>query len=146
MTTKQRAKVKKSLEREVAHAVKRLDPPAVAKVFEEVLAEEQVPAGRKPGQEIHGTKTPWTDADLVRIHGICEFTPEETTPVTVNGVRYQLVSGVSMVVPKIVRDVYTQSRRERAAAGKSLPKESGFTTVVDLGVGALGPEIVTKVA
>ena len=109
-----------------------------AKIAElaEAVAEEVV-TERIPGQVVHGLKTPWTYGDVDRAFPPCTIMPEETIPVTYNGVRYQLLSGVEMTVPTIIRDIYFEHRRRTRDAGKSL---KGMGIMVEAGAGGLPPE------
>jgi len=82
--------------------------------------EVQVPPGLLPGEKFgHGLarqKKQYTPSDIAEQYPEVEFTPEETIPVTVHGVRYQLRQDVAIKVPSIVKDVYDESRRERRKA------------------------------
>lgn len=99
-----------------------------------ILEQEEESAERIPGRVIKGTKTPWTRKDVDNAFPLCTFTPDETLPVTYNGVRYQLISGLEMLAPSIIRDIYLDSRKRRMEAAKNM-RMLGVT--VDPGVGAL---------
>ena len=86
---------------------------AVEQIVEEatkkVLDDEE---GDYPGKIRGMNKTAWTDADLVRVHGLVTFTPEETIPITINGIRYQLIGDIEITVPRIVKIEYDSYRRK----------------------------------
>ncbi len=92
----------------------------VQKLVDEVTDEVESEGERVPGKVVRGNKTSWTDADLVKVHGLATFTPEETIPVTINGVRYQLFDGYEMTVPKIVKQIYDEHRKRQRNIGAGL--------------------------
>ena len=92
----------------------------VQKLVDEVTDEVEAEGERVPGKIVRGAKTAWTDADLVKAHGLATFTPEETIPVTINGVRYQLLADWEMTVPKIVKQIYDEHRRKARQVGAGL--------------------------
>ena len=65
---------------------------------------------------------------------IVDFVPDETIPLTWNGVKVQAHSGIEMHVPKPFYDLYNRHKREL------LPKKAPFGVLVELGAGALAPE------
>ncbi len=99
---------------------------AVDALVEEVIEERVSGENRVPGKVVHGTKTPWTRADMDKAYGICEFTPDETIPVTVNGQMYQLIAGVGMIAPTIIRDTYLEHIRRNRRVGQGL-EQRGVT-------------------
>ena len=136
MTTKQKVRATKGIKR----AVKRLSEEERNDVLSNLDKPEESPKERIPGQVVRGTKTTWTKADMDRIYGICEFTPEETVPITINGIRYQCIAGYTMLCPTIVKQVYENRKRVLRESGKVLPHDLGYETIVELGAGALPPE------
>ncbi len=140
MTVKQ----KKRAQRQVKQAVRKLDPQEVKEVLNmaspETLASIPNIPVRVPGSKVAGTKVGYTHQDLCRVYGIAEFTPEETKSVTLQGISYQLISGVSMAVPKEVIRIYERSRRITREAANNMPRDQGFETITQLGAGALPQE------
>ena len=87
---------------------------AVAEFLDVVVKEqEEAQAERIPGKVIRGVKTSWTRNDVDRLFPPVTILPEETIPVTYNGVQYQLIADREMVVPSIIRDIYLEYRRRR---------------------------------
>ena len=132
--TVRKARAKKQIKRTLS----RLSPEESKELLGETTVETPVPTGRKPGQIIQGRKTIYTRRDLDNIYGLCEFTPDETIKVTVQGVPFQLIVGVSMIAPTIVKDIYEQHKKELRNAGKGF-SESGYESIVALGAGSLEP-------
>ena len=122
-----------------------LDPKEKAEIIAEISGEvekqvETKPEVLRPGMtNVSGHKIPYTRKHLDEIYGVCEFVPEETIPVTAHGVRYQLLTGVLMSAPTIVRDIYLRHREIMRKAASGLP-DGGFETIVELGAGALPPQ------
>ena len=86
----------------------------VEKLLDTVVKEqEETQAERTPGKVIRGVKTSWTRGDVDRLFPSVTILPEETVPVTYNGVQYQLIADREMVVPSIIRDIYLEYRRRR---------------------------------
>ena len=56
------------------------------------------------------SKVHWTRRAIEETYGKVTFTPNETIPVCVNGVTYQLSADREITVPSIVKDVYDQHR------------------------------------
>ena len=106
---------------------------AIAQLVDEAI--EETTGERVPGKIVKGLKTPWTAKDIERVFPLCEFTPEETIPVTYQGVKYQLFSGVSMVTPTIIRDIYLEHRRKMRRVGSELAGRG-----VEIAAGALNKE------
>jgi len=136
---------KASATKRAAQDLRKLEPEEKAEVIAELSGKAAEAVKNKP--EVlspgmigpGGLKVAYSRKDLDRIYGICGFVPEETLPVTVHGVRYQLITGVPMMCPTIIRDTYLRHREilRTAAAGKF---DTGFETQIDLGAGALPPE------
>jgi len=82
--------------------------------------EEEEEGDRVPGKVVHGAKTAWTEQDLLKEYGGQEFVPDVTIPVTISGVRFQLLQGVSMYVPKEVIRVFEETKQRTRDAGKRL--------------------------
>ena len=143
MSEKTTRRLQRKVKQEVHRAEKFADSPEeVKEALRSVLNDEPepTPTERKPGMVIRGNKVPWTRKAQDEVYGVCEFVPDETLPVTVNGVGYQLLAGVPMMCPTIVRDIYYRSKRGARDAARALPTESGFESTVSLGAGALEPE------
>ena len=86
----------------------------VADLLEKEVEELAEPRRMRPGEVNRGgVKTPWTMKDLDEAYGVCEFTPDETIPVTVSGITLYLFDGVGMVAPTCFRDVWLKTREAR---------------------------------
>lgn len=91
--------------------------------------------GRVPGKVVDGTKTPWQRSDVEKAFPEkVRFVPDETIPVTYNGVRYQLIADVECLVPSCIKAIYDDYKRRKRAVGKSLAS-LGIDTMA--GAGAL---------
>jgi len=129
--------------RKVKRAMKKITIPAEAReVAAELLRDAEIkvettPTGRVPGLTIGATKTTYNYQDLVRMFPIVSFIPEETIPLTFQGVKVQAYVGIEMHVPKCFKDIYDNHRKEKRQIQKTL-KEAG---ILDLGVGGLPPEV-----
>lgn len=110
---------------------------ALSPVIERAIEEELKNQERIPGRVVNGQKTPFTDADLVAIHGITTFIPEETVMVSCNGVRYQLFADREMTVPKNIYNQYTEYRRRKRQSVRNL----AALGIESLGAGGLSPDI-----
>ena len=88
---------------------------AVAGLLEEEAQKLEEPRQYKPGEYNPHTKgkTPWTMKNLEEAYGIVEFTPDETIPVTVSGIKLMLLDGVTMTAPKCFQDIWLKSREAR---------------------------------
>jgi len=140
MATARAKRVKKSVKRDLTRIIAPKEAVEVIKEIKEELETkvEETPKGRVPGLTVGGTKTTYTYQDLVNIFPIVSFIPEETVPLTYQGVRVQAYYGVEMHVPKCFKDVYDHSRFEQRQRTKTV-QEAGL---LDLGVGDLPPEEV----
>ena len=135
-------KVRKALaDKKVKNAVRNLSIEEAQEVLDRAGREAESkpsPSDRTPGQIINGMKVPYTRHDLDRIYGIVEFTPDDTIPVTVQGIRYQLFAGVTMSAPKIIQKTYEDYKRQLRKGSDAL-RNLGVS--VDAGAGALPPEV-----
>ena len=86
-----------------------------------------------PGSIRGGFKKTATYSDLKKMFPMAKFTPEETIPLTFNGVRVQALAGYEMEVPQCFKDIYDKHRRAPSATNEL--RKQGY--VVDEGVGAL---------
>ena len=128
--------------KEIKDVVARTDPEVAAEILMDaalkVSAEiKSTPLERQPGRVVHGLKTPWTHQDLVKAYGVMTFTPDDTMPITISGVIYQLIAGREMHVPKKVYDRYREVKQQQRDSINSFPKDRGFDTFVLPGAGAL---------
>jgi len=140
---------KTRVKRAISQDVKRATSAEEAKeVLEEITQEleskvveeaEMKVTGRKPGVTVGGTKTTYTYRDLCEMFPIVKFTPEETIPLTFQGVRVQALANIEMHVPECFEKIYRQHRKTLSTAGRTLP-QLGYENVVELGIGALPPE------
>ena len=135
-------KVRKALaDKKVRDAVRNLSVEEVHEVLDraEKLAESKPsPSDRTPGLIINGMKVPYTRHDLDRIYGIVEFTPDDTIPVTVQGIKYQLYAGVTMSAPKIIQKTYEDYKRQLR---KGMDAVRALCVSVDAGAGPLPSEV-----
>jgi len=137
--TKVRTKVtKKVLKRKLSRIPAEEKAELLSELTKETQEEvKQVQEGRVPGRVVGGQKTTWTYKDLERHFRITSFVPEETIPITINGVRVQLLEGIEITCPECYHQVYQQHRagmRQRP----SLP-DLGFINEVLIGAGGLPP-------
>ena len=109
---------------------------AVQELIEKVAEEVESNQERIPGKAIKGVKTPWTVRDMDKAYGITTFTPEETIPVTVNGIKFQLFDGIEITCPSIVKATYDNYRRQTRRIGRDLVGRG----IERMGGGALPPE------
>jgi len=91
-------------------------------------------SGRQPGTIIGDTKVVYTYQDLEGMFSIVSFTPEETMPLTYQGVRVQALAGVEFAVPKCFKDIYDKTRRPKTQMKKEL---ADMGIKIDEGAGAL---------
>ena len=141
MATPSQRRVKRKLERDL----KRVKTPSGAKeVLDELLEEVKVKVdsevkGRVPGLTHGSSKTTYTYQDLVAMFPIASFTPEETVPLTFQGITVQAFGGIEMHVPSCFKTIYDQHRKELRRIKETL-REAG---IQDLGAGGLPPELTT---
>ncbi len=126
----------KRTKRQVKSTIRKvLDPQETKVLLNEIIEEveqkiEEKPKGRVPGLTIGSSKTPYTYKDLDGMFPAVTFTPEETIPLTYQGVSVQALSGWEMCVPECFKRVYDNHRREKRQFSKTL-KEANME---DLGV------------
>lgn len=143
MATPTRRKVR--AKRDVKNAVRKVDVNSAVDILAEAVAlaekkAEDAPRVRTPGATVEGSKIPFTEKDLIDIHGLYTFIPDDTRPITIQGVRVQLLKGYEITTAKCFYNYYQQCKREEDAAAYSLPKDTGFETLINVGGGALEPE------
>lgn len=110
----------------------------VAELEKEVEAKVQEFKGKRiPGTIVGGTKVAYNYSDLVAMFPIVSFIPQETIPLTFQGVQVYAISSVEMHVPKCFKDIYDRHVREKSRPNK-LP-EMGYFNTIELGAGALPP-------
>jgi len=133
------------IKRRVKRSLKQVPKEELQKVVEEVIDEADseldeivFPKGAQPGDVINGFKVGWTESELNKRFPIVKFIPEETIPITWNGIRYQCFAQVEMHVPEPVKEIYDRHRREQARATVNLEAD-GFVPIINLGAGALEP-------
>lgn len=90
---------------------------------------------RMPGKIVMGTKTAWTFRDMCERFPIVSFIPDETIPLTWQGVRVQALSGIEMHVPRPFYELYNRHKAELR------PHKSPPGIVVELGAGGLPAEL-----
>lgn len=141
MTTKVRkARAKKDVKR----ALRKIAPEDVEAILkgEKAIAEQKVVERKErvPGLVVEGVKTSWTRKDIEERFPVVEFLSEENIVITWNGVPYQLLQGATHYLPSVIRDTYLNHRKQLRMAGKASTEDRGFSTITDLGAGALPPE------
>jgi hypothetical protein len=126
-------------EREVEQALRAVPAGVAAQVLEE--AEDKVEQraidekNTKPGQVVNGFKRAWTMKECEAAFPVKVFMPEETVPLTWNGLRVQAIAGVQMAVPECFYDIYVK-HREALRKKPELP-DRGMSNIVMLNAGPL---------
>ncbi len=89
---------------------------------------------RQPGKVIDGKKIPWTMKDMEARFPMVNFVPDETVPLTWNGVKVYAIAGIEIHAPKPFYDIWNHRKAE-------LMKSPNFPGIqVEAGAGALPPE------
>ena len=133
----------KRIKRRIKQDLRRAKTPMAAKeVLDELVEETEVkieaePEGRKPGLTRGSSKTTYTYPDLCDMFPTVSFTPEETIPLTFQGVKVQAYDGIEMHVPRCFKTIYDHHRKELKQMKETL-LEAGL---LDLGAGGLPPEV-----
>ena len=144
MVESRRAKLTK---RSIRRDIKRIPTPTEAVVvLDELRAEAEHKAytlttDKVPGMVIGGTKTTYTYQDLVRMFPIATFTPEETIPLTFQGVTVQAIAGYEMHVPECFKKIYENHRREARWAASNSAKEAGMQDLGTMPEGAMSESL-----
>lgn len=134
-------KIKDAIKREIIPAVEE----AIAEVTEEVMRDtSDLPPGTVIGKGTQrARKVPWTMATIREVYPDITFTPEQTLPVTFNGVSMHLVSGVEVTCPSVFKGLYDDYRASvRRHGSGNVATPYGGVTVLS-GAGALPPETGT---
>lgn len=106
--------------------LKREAVEAVSELLQVAVEQGQADSGeRQPGMTIRraggiAAKVPWTRADVEKRFPKVTFMPEETIPVTWNGVSYQLREGEEITVPSVIKTTYDNHRKRVRAIGRGL--------------------------
>jgi hypothetical protein len=129
--------------RNIKRSLKLVPKEELERVVEEVNSEADdeldiVPEGKRPGDVVNGYKVPWTYEVMVKEFPIVTFTPEETIPLTWNGVKVQAYAQIEMHVPEPFKMIYDNHRREIGRKPSQTFKD-GFINMIELGIGALEP-------
>lgn len=132
-----------SAKRKVKRALKLVPKEELERVVEEVAESAEaeldfIPEGSKPGDIVNGYKVGWTWTKMKETFPLVIFTPEETIPLSFNGVRVQAIAQVEMKVPEPFKRIYDQHRKEMAKIPQMGDKD-GFVTTLGLGLGGLEP-------
>ena len=102
------------------------------------------PTGKQPPgtiidrNKLTARKVPWTLHSLLEVFGEVTFTPEETMPVNVNGVRVILEADKPFTGPACFKGVYDESRKARRSPSR-IATSIGLVEVYPW-AGALTPE------
>lgn len=126
-----KVRVKRKVKRNLALA---MNPQDAKEIVAELAAEvETLPeqVERVPGATIDGNKVIWTYNAMCEKFPVVPFIPEETIPLTWNGVRVMAVNTVEMHVPKPFYDLYMKHRRgvnikQALPAGITLEQGAGL--------------------
>jgi len=97
--------------------------------------ENEATGERVPGKTVKGVKTMWTYQDLCNRFSMVSFIPDETIPLTYNGVKVWAFAGIEMKVPKPFQNIYEQHKAELR------PRKPMDGITIDLGAGALPPDL-----
>ena len=127
---------KRSLEtvaQEVAETIEDEERALLAKLSKRYKDEET--GERRPGKTVRGTKTAWTYNDMLERFPVVSFIPDETLPLTYQGVKHYCHAGIESHVPKPFYDIYNRRKRELQ------PKNPPPGILVELGAGALPAEL-----
>ena len=132
MTTVRAKRTKRKVKATIRKVI---DPQETKDLLEELVEEaeqkiEEKPTGRVPGLTIGSTKTIYTYQDLEKMFPYVSFRPEETIPLTFQGVKVQCFAGFEMHVPKCFKDIYDNHRREKGRHAETLREAN----MEDLGV------------
>ena len=127
---------------EIKEGIKQL----ISEAVEEAVAEAAGP--KSPGQieeagELTARKVHWTFHDAEKLYPPVTFTPEETIPVTFNGLTVQLMADQPITVPSCFKGIYDEHRRLVRQSAKPFWTPGGVVSVTP-GAGALGPEQFTE--
>jgi len=104
-----------------------------------LVTETKVDTSLKPGSHIVDDKgvkrgkVPWTLRKCEAVFGIVEYTPDETLPVTWNGISIQCLRGVSQLMPACHRDILLE-RKRRMQTTRRIVVSTG-----EIERGAMGP-------
>lgn len=117
--------------------VKKAMEEVAEEVIEEVASESM--QDKPPGTIVDrgkpsARKVPWTRGYLKTAFPQVTFVPEETIPITVQGITFQLIADQEVTVPSVVRGIYDDHRK----AMRRHPVIPGVN--VNLGYGGLEPE------
>lgn len=74
---------------------------------------------RTPGSIVAGRKTPTTMIDVKKMFPEVTFVPDESLPVSFNGVKVHLRSGEEITVPSIFKGIYDDHRRAMRQAANN---------------------------
>jgi hypothetical protein len=94
---------------------------AVSELLQSVVEQKEAESGeRVPGGTIRGSKIPWTRGDVERRFPKVTFVPEESIPVTFNGITYQLREGEDNTVPSCIKVIYDDHRKRERMIGRNM--------------------------
>ncbi len=116
---------------EIEQEVKEKVGELVQRQVDDKLAEDN----NRPGMPVKGVgKVPWTMKEIEKVFPVVEYVPDETMPVTWNGVKIQCFAGVSQLMPSCFRDVMENRKRKMRRVNENV-RNLGIT----IQSGALGP-------
>ena len=113
--------------------------PAQEKVEMPEEVEVKKPTERLPGSHIYSGagklsgKVPWTHKKCEEAFGIVEYTPDETLPVTYNGVRVMCFAGLPMLMPGCHKAIL-ERRKQKKQSGQRGNRDLQRIGVEDMGV------------
>ena len=85
-------------------------------------------------------KVPWTRAIVEKMFPMVEIFPEDTLPLTWNGVTYNITEGQTISVPQPHADIYRRFQRNKHAPKAGVMIIDGQAIVVRHGAGGLGED------
>jgi len=137
---------KASVKRKATRDLKRATTPIEAKeIIEELSKELESQAdnfpkgGQIPGVTYGGNKAGYTYQHLCKMFPVVSFTPDETIPLTWNGVSVMAISGLEMHTPKCFKDLYDRHRQAVRESFREVRKLNP-DLIIDVGAGPLPSE------
>jgi len=125
-------------EQEIKEGIKQLISEAVEEAAEEA-AGPKLPGQIEDAGELVARKVHWTMHDAERLYPPVAFTPEETIPVTFNGLTIQLRADQPITVPSCFKGIYDEHRRLVRQSARPFMTPGGIVDVAP-GAGALPPQ------
>ena len=80
------------------------------------VTKEQV----RPGTIAKNRKTPWTQQDINKLPTVT-FIPDETVPITFQGMPFRLEADKEITIPQVVKLIYDNYKRSKRREGTPPP-------------------------